>query len=64
MAIKDKMALGSAAGITDSFPALLLNFLSVQLGMAKYYNFEIATSIYLYPALTHRVLSRIFGSLI
>lgn len=63
-AIRDRIALGTLAGITGTIPSLVLNFISVQIGFAKFYSFQISSSIYLFPGLTDSLYGLIFGGMI
>jgi len=64
MVIRDRIALGVFAGITATIPSLLVNFLSVNLGFAKWYSHQISGGIYLHPGLTDSIQGIILGLLI
>ncbi len=64
IAIHDRIALGTLAGIVGTIPSLILNFISVQVGFAKFYSFQISSSIYLFPGLTDSLNGLILGGLI
>ena len=62
--IRDRIALGTLAGIVGTIPSLILNYFSVQLGFAEFYSFQISGSIYLFPGLTDSVAGMFLGALI
>jgi hypothetical protein len=64
LAIRDRFVLGALAGMVGTIPSLILNFFSVQLGLAKFYSFQISGSIYLFPGLTDSVAGMVLGALI
>ena len=62
--IHDKFTLGIVAGILGTIPSLILNIISVQINLAKFYSFQLTGSIYLFPGLTGSFLGLVFGGLI
>lgn len=63
MKINDSLFLGIAAGIIGSIPSFLFNFILVQLGIAKYYVFQIASGIHLLKKFTTTPIGAILGIL-
>jgi hypothetical protein len=64
LVIRDRIALGVLAGIIAAIPSSLVNFLSVQVGISRWYSSQIGGSIYLHPGLTDSLQGFLFGSLI
>lgn len=64
MVIRDRIALGAFAGIIATIPSLILNVLSVQLGFAKWYSYQIGGSIYLHPGLTDSYQGFLLGTFV
>lgn len=64
MIIRDRIALGTFAGIAATVPALIVNFLSVQLGLAKWYSFQLSAGIYLHPGLTDSIQGMFLGAFV
>ncbi len=64
MRIKDKIALGTFAGLIATVPALLTNYLSVQLGFSKWYSFQLSAGIYLHAGLTDSWQGLVLGALV
>ena len=61
MVVKDRIALGTIAGIVATFPQLIFNFISVQLGFAKFYDYQVSSSVYLEKQLTYTIGGFFFG---
>lgn len=64
MVIRDRIALGTLAGLVATIPAFIVNMLSVALGFAKWYHYQIGGSIYLHPGLTDSPQGLILGTLV
>lgn len=62
--IKDRVALGAAAGIIGSIPQSLLNLLSKMLGISKTYSFTLAGGIFLGKERTGEIGSFILGTVL
>ncbi len=46
MRIRDKIALGTLAGLVASIPQLILNFFFVSLGISAYYSFQLSAGVF------------------
>jgi hypothetical protein len=62
--IRDRIALGTIAGLIGTIPGLALNYISVQLGLSKFYSFQLTGSIYLFPGLTDSLFGYILGGMV
>ena len=63
MVIKDKVILGSVAGIVASIPQVILNAILLRLKLTEFYDFQIAGSVYLYKYLTYTPSGLLFGAI-
>lgn len=59
--VNDTVAIGALAGIVGSIPAMIVDFISVQMGISKWYGVQIAGSIYLYEHLTGQFSGILLG---
>lgn len=64
MKISDRIALGTVAGILGTIPQLILNYISVQMGFAKTYAFQLSGGIYLFKRFTAETAGFIFGGIV
>lgn len=62
--VRDKVALGTIAGLIGTIPQVLINALSVYIGFAKTYDFQLSGSIYLYKELTLTFWGFILGGIV
>lgn len=64
MIIKDKIALGTLAGIVATIPQIPVNILSMKLNLAQHFSFQYAASIFIYKNLTYSFWGLLFGGLV
>lgn len=64
MVIKDKIALGTAAGIAATIPQLIVNVFLVIFGFSVYYSPQLAASVFIYKYLTYQLWGMLFGLLV
>jgi len=62
--IRDRIALGVLAGLLATIPSFIVNTISVKLGFARWYSYQIGGSIYLHPGLTDSPQGLILGLLV
>ncbi len=63
MKIKDPIGLGFITGIVASIPQIIVDFILVQVGISKYYFFQISGGIYLNKNITDSLAGIIFGTI-
>ncbi|MFZ5641277.1 MAG: hypothetical protein ACOY4Q_11410 [Bacillota bacterium] len=64
MLIRDSIALGAVTGVAATVPQLIVNYISFQLGFAKYYAFQLSGGIYLLKNLTDNLWGLILGGIV
>lgn len=64
MNIRDRIALGTIAGIFGTIPQLIFNYFSVQLGYSKYYSFQLSSGTYLLKGFTDTTSGFVFGAIV
>jgi hypothetical protein len=62
--VRDKVALGTIAGLIGAIPQVLINALSVYIGFAKNFDFQLSGSIYLSRELTLTFWGFILGGIV
>ncbi|NLM45958.1 MAG: hypothetical protein GX200_04060 [Firmicutes bacterium] len=64
MVIRDRFALGVVAGLVATIPLWIVNMISVNLGFARWYSYQIGGSIYLHPGHTDTLQGLLFGVMV
>lgn len=64
MVIRDKIALGTVAGLIGSIPQLIFQFTMLMLGISNYSSFQISGGIFLLEKYTKTIGGLIYGFII
>lgn len=64
MLIKDRITLGTIAGLVGTIPQVLISFISFKMGYAKYFSYQLAAGVHLTKELAAKPMGIIMGGYI
>jgi len=64
MLIKDRITLGTIAGLVGTIPQILISFISFKIGYAQYFSYQLAAGVHLEKTLAGKPMGLFMGGLI